>query len=47
MQFSDEIGALKYSGFFDDRNLEQALYNICWPLQLKSAVDGTHIVIEK
>ena len=35
-----------YSGFFNDHNLDSALHNICWPMQLSYEIEGTTVEIK-
>jgi ferric-dicitrate binding protein FerR (iron transport regulator) len=36
-----------YNGFFDKTNLDNALYSICWPMNLESKIEGKTVRIIK
>ena len=40
------IGNALYTGFFNDHNLDSALYNICWPLELRYEIRDKEIIIQ-
>lgn len=46
VQTTDEIRSKIYNGFFTKDNLENALYSICWPMNLESSKDGKVITIK-
>ncbi len=41
-----EVRNLLYTGFFEKNDLNQALYSICWPLNLHSVVSNNVVTIE-
>lgn len=40
IRLNSRLSHLKYTGFFQDSNLEEALYNVCWPLKLEATKRG-------
>lgn len=44
---SQEVAALKYTGFFKSGSLEQALYAITWPIQLKYRIENQQVFITR
>ena len=44
---SKEIYEQTYTGFFEEKNLEEALHSVCWPLKLHAEIDKKYVVINK
>lgn len=40
VDYTERIGNRAYSGFFETGDLDEALYNICWPMGLDYQIDG-------
>lgn len=40
VEYADRIGNRTYSGFFETGDLDEALYEICWPMGLDYQIDG-------
>lgn len=45
VKLDESIGDELYTGFFNDHNLDSALYNICWPLELRYEIREKEIII--
>lgn len=45
VRLDESIGDELYTGFFNDHNLDSALYNICWPLELRYEIREKEIII--
>lgn len=46
LRFSKDIDNIKYTGYFNDRNLENALKLICDPVELNYQIGDGYVVIE-
>ena len=46
VKLAEGLGDELYTGFFNDHNLDSALYNICWPLQLNYEIQDKEIIIQ-
>ncbi len=46
VNFAEGLGNELYTGFFNDHNLDSALYNICWPLGLRYEIRDQEIIIQ-
>lgn len=44
--FGEEAGAKRYTGFYQLKQLDSALYHICWPMQLEYQIDGKQITVK-
>ena len=44
---ADEIRQLNYTGFFESKDLKEALYAVCWPLRLDTKIEKQKIYIVK
>ena len=45
IETTPEIGNLRYSGYFETKDLEEALYSVCWPMKLEYQKNGNRIQI--
>jgi len=45
IDYTDRIGKRTYSGFFETGDLDEALYEICWPMGLDYQINGPSVRI--
>ncbi len=47
MEIAEDVDYLQFTGSFKTENLESALQEVCWPMDLEYQIDGTKIFVKK